>query len=230
MGEIVKDVPPNHTPNAPSSDPILRIRDDLSNPKHKKPPDPRIHYGDRRDHTTEGHNTQDGKPPSESIVRSRERSNSPRHYGMVDRTATTQHKAKMDSQSGPSTLSVQMASMRSRDPDHRRIRSILTSLVTDPLPEYPAMDSINMLFWNCRGVGNNAFKRNMRELISIHKPAILILMETKVCYSFMANFFNNLGFIVATIADPTRRARGIWLLCDTTQVNIRASHATNQVI
>ncbi|KAL7196428.1 hypothetical protein ACSBR1_036443 [Camellia fascicularis] len=92
------------------------------------------------------------------------------------------------------------------------------------------MDSINMLFWNCRGAGNNAFKGNMRKLISIHKPAILILMETKVPYSSMGNFFNNLGFTAATIVDPIGRARGIWLLWDTTQVNIRASHATSQVI
>lgn len=120
--------------------------------------------------------------------------------------------------------------MRSRDQDHRRIRSILTSLATDPLPDYPVMNSLNMMFWNCRGAGNNAFKRNMRELLNTHKPAILILMETKIPYSTMGNFFNNLGFTAATIVDPVERAGGIWLLWDTDQVNMRTSHATNQVI
>ncbi|KAI8005960.1 hypothetical protein LOK49_LG07G02581 [Camellia lanceoleosa] len=88
----------------------------------------------------------------------------------------------------------------------------------------------NTLIVRLLGAANNAFKRNMRELLSTHKPAILILMETKIPYSAMGNFFNNLGFTVATIVDPIGRAGGIWLLWDTDQVNIRASHATNQVI
>ncbi|KAI8005010.1 hypothetical protein LOK49_LG08G03366 [Camellia lanceoleosa] len=105
-----------------------------------------------------------------------------------------------------------MASMRSRDQDHRRIRSILPGLATDPLPEYPTMDSLNILVWNCREAGSNAFKRNMRELISTHKLEILILMETKVPYSSIGNFFNNMGFIAAIIVDPIGRVCGIWLL------------------
>ncbi|KAI8022427.1 hypothetical protein LOK49_LG03G03753 [Camellia lanceoleosa] len=123
-----------------------------------------------------------------------------------------------------------MASMRSRDQDHRRIRSILKDLVTNPLPNYPTMDSLTMMFWNCQGAGNNAFKRNMRDLIKSHKPTILILMETKIPYSSMGNLFNNMGFTAVTIMDPIERSGGIWHLWDITQVTIRASHATNQVI
>ncbi|KAI8023041.1 hypothetical protein LOK49_LG03G03748 [Camellia lanceoleosa] len=92
------------------------------------------------------------------------------------------------------------------------------------------MDSLTMMFWNCRGAGNNAFKHNMRELIKSHKPTILILMETKIPYSSMGNFFNNMEFTTVTIVDPIGTSGGIWLLWDTTQVTIRASHATNQVI
>ncbi|XP_028112500.1 uncharacterized protein LOC114310648 [Camellia sinensis] len=92
------------------------------------------------------------------------------------------------------------------------------------------MNSLNILVWNCRGVGNSAFKRNMRELISTHKPERLILMETKVPFSSMGNYFNNMGFTAATIVDTIGRAGGIWLLWDTAHVSIRASHATNQVI
>ncbi|KAI8006842.1 hypothetical protein LOK49_LG07G03164 [Camellia lanceoleosa] len=129
-----------------------------------------------------------------------------------------------------SNHSVQMVSMRSQDQDHRRICSIIKALVTNPLSHYPTMDSLTLMFWNCRGTGNNAFKRNMRELIKSHHPSILILMETKVLYSSMGNFFTNMGFTTATIVDPVGKSGGIWLLWDTTQVTIRASHATNQVI
>ncbi|KAL7249654.1 hypothetical protein ACSBR1_011776 [Camellia fascicularis] len=70
----------------------------------------------------------------------------------------------------------------------------------------------------------------MRELISNHKPEILILMEKKVPFSSMVNFFNNMGFTAATIVDPVGRVGGIWLLWDTTHVSTRASTVTNQVI
>ncbi|KAL7230437.1 hypothetical protein ACSBR2_008839 [Camellia fascicularis] len=115
---------------------------------------------------------------------------------------------------------MQMASMRSKNQDHRRIRSIIKALVTNPLPNYPTMDSLTMMFWNCREAGNNAFKHNMHELIKSHKPAILILMETKIPYSSMGTFFNNMGFTAATIVDPIGRSGGIWLFWNTTQVTI----------
>ncbi|KAI7983117.1 hypothetical protein LOK49_LG15G01485 [Camellia lanceoleosa] len=62
---------------------------------------------------------------------------------------------------------------------------------------------------NCRGAGNNTFRRNMRELIQTHKPGILILMETKVQYSYMGNFFSNMGFSAATIVNPVGRSGGV---------------------
>ncbi|KAI7999425.1 hypothetical protein LOK49_LG09G00088 [Camellia lanceoleosa] len=126
--------------------------------------------------------------------------------------------------------SLQMASMRLIDQDHRRIRSILTSMDTDPFPPYPDMESFNILFWNCRGVGNNAFKRNMKELVCNHHPGIIILMEPKIPFSSTRNFFNNLGYTAASILDPAGRAGGIWMLWDTEQVNVRASVISNQVI
>ncbi|KAL7263002.1 hypothetical protein ACSBR1_001214 [Camellia fascicularis] len=123
-----------------------------------------------------------------------------------------------------------MASMRSVDQDHQRIRSILTRLAIDPLPTMPSMDSLKILIWNCRGAGNNNFKRNMRELIRTHNPGILILMETKVTYSSMGNFLNNLGFTTSTIVHLASRAGGIWLIWDMDHVTVRASTASNQYI
>ncbi|KAL7174520.1 hypothetical protein ACSBR2_033717 [Camellia fascicularis] len=41
----------------------------------------------------------------------------------------------------------------------------------------------------------------MKELLHLHKLEILILMETKVTFSFMGNFFNNLGFSASNIID-----------------------------
>ncbi|KAL7175173.1 hypothetical protein ACSBR2_028888 [Camellia fascicularis] len=52
------------------------------------------------------------------------------------------------------------------------------------------------------GAGNKVFKRNLREIISNHKPSIVVLMETKVQLSSMGLFFNKLGFTASTHVDP----------------------------
>ncbi|CAL5336206.1 unnamed protein product [Camellia sinensis] len=126
--------------------------------------------------------------------------------------------------------SIQIASLRSVENDHRRIRSIITDLATSDPPIFPSMDLLRLLFWNCRDAGNNTFKRNLVEIIKAHKPEIIVLMETKVAFSKLANFFNRLGFTASTIIDPVGRVRGIWIIWDTTQVNVRASTVNPQVI
>ncbi|KAI8013982.1 hypothetical protein LOK49_LG05G02478 [Camellia lanceoleosa] len=122
-----------------------------------------------------------------------------------------------------------MASMRSMEDDHRRIHSIIRDLESDP-PNLPSMDLLKLLFWNCRGAGNKNFKRNITEILRTHKPEILILMETKVLYSKMGNFFNRLGFTASIIVDPVGRVCGLWIIWDTNHVNVRASYVSSQVI
>ncbi|KAI7983884.1 hypothetical protein LOK49_LG15G02525 [Camellia lanceoleosa] len=78
--------------------------------------------------------------------------------------------------------------------------------------------------------GNNIFRRNMKELLYLHKLDILILMETKVTFSSMGNFFNNLGFSASTIIDPVGRSGGLWLIWNTDHLNVRASAVSNQYI
>ncbi|KAI7983560.1 hypothetical protein LOK49_LG15G02517 [Camellia lanceoleosa] len=131
---------------------------------------------------------------------------------------------------GPPIHSFQMASLRSIEQDHRRIRSICPNLATNPLPPYTSMNSLNMLIWNCCGAGNNIFRRNMKELLYLHKLDILILMETKVTFSSMGNFFNNLGFSASIIIDPVGRSGGLWLIRNTDHLNVRASVVSNQYI
>ncbi|KAL7173402.1 hypothetical protein ACSBR2_032794 [Camellia fascicularis] len=92
------------------------------------------------------------------------------------------------------------------------------------------MDLLRLLFWNCREAGNNTFKRNLVEIIKTHKPKILVLMETKVAFSKMSNFFTRLGFFASTIVDPVGRVGGIWIIWDTSHVNVRASNVSSQVI
>ncbi|KAL7204622.1 hypothetical protein ACSBR2_017660 [Camellia fascicularis] len=92
------------------------------------------------------------------------------------------------------------------------------------------MNLLKLLFWNCCGAGNKIFKHNLVEIIPSHKPEILILMETKVAFCRMGNFFNRLGFTTSTIVDPVGRVSGFWIVWYTNHVNVRASPIGSQAL
>ncbi|KAM3284056.1 hypothetical protein P3S67_022854 [Capsicum chacoense] len=37
---------------------------------------------------------------------------------------------------------------------------------------------MNFIIWNCRGSTRPDFRRNFRELLDFHKPALVVLLET----------------------------------------------------
>ncbi|KAL7253115.1 hypothetical protein ACSBR1_007602 [Camellia fascicularis] len=118
---------------------------------------------------------------------------------------------------GSQTHSLKIGSTRAMVSDRIRVRKILGTLDFCPLPNFPKSSSMKLLVWNCRGVGNKVFKRNLREIISNHKPSIVVLMETKVQLSSMRLFFNKLGFTASTHVDlvvyvsPNPRSRdALW--------------------
>ncbi|XP_028119187.1 uncharacterized protein LOC114316702 [Camellia sinensis] len=90
MVDLHEKAPLSHTPNPPPPDIIIASSDGSSTTKQRKPPDLRSNHGDRRDHKARSFITQDRESPSEPVIRSRERINSPCHYGMVDRTDTAE--------------------------------------------------------------------------------------------------------------------------------------------
>ncbi|KAL7163193.1 hypothetical protein ACSBR2_039314 [Camellia fascicularis] len=61
---------------------------------------------------------------------------------------------------------------------------------------------MDLLIWNCWGAGNKKVKRNLRELVLIHKPDLMVLMETKVDLASMGMFFNQMGFTTSAHVDP----------------------------
>ncbi|KAI7983165.1 hypothetical protein LOK49_LG15G02259 [Camellia lanceoleosa] len=156
----------------------------------------------------------------EPFVRTRERSNSPYRFRLVDRATPYDNRSSLDS-STPETSAIDSTCLH--EVVRRRIRTIVKDLVTDSPLQFPSMDLLKLLFWNCRGAGNNNFKRNFVEIIRTYKPEIIILMETKVTFSSMGDFFNRLGFTASTVVDPVGRIGGIWIIWDTNHVNVRAS-------
>ncbi|XP_028117920.1 uncharacterized protein LOC114315507 [Camellia sinensis] len=81
-----------------------------------------------------------------------------------------------------------------------------------------------------RGAGNQRFKRTMRELVQIHKPELLILMETKVEFKSMGMFFNCMGFTAFAHVDPIGCSGGIWMIWNPNMVNVRVVEASSQLI
>ncbi|KAI7996803.1 hypothetical protein LOK49_LG10G02049 [Camellia lanceoleosa] len=80
----------------------------------------------------------------------------------------------------------------------------------DPLPNF-TNTHMDLLISNCMGAGNKKFKRNLCELVQIHKPDLLVLMETKVELASMGMFFNQMGFTTSAHVDPIGRSGGIWM-------------------
>ncbi|KAL7218425.1 hypothetical protein ACSBR2_011653 [Camellia fascicularis] len=114
------------------------------------------------------------------------------------------------------------------DDNFKAVRSYLALKDQNPLPnqDIPAMD---FLIWNCRGVGNKRFKRNMRELVQIHKQE-LFFMETKVDFNSMGMFFNCMGFTASAHVDPTRRSGDIWMIWNPNVVNESVVEANSELI
>lgn len=76
---------------------------------------------------------------------------------------------------------------------------------------------MTILSRNCRGAGNDDFCSTFTELIRVHKPDLIILIETKVLFSFTGNFLINLGFYNSYIVDLVGRVGGI---CVTPEMTI----------
>ncbi|KAL7183942.1 hypothetical protein ACSBR2_026168 [Camellia fascicularis] len=186
MEEISEAPSLSSPPSYPTSQHSKSLRDSKARARKPPDPDPDIGHG-RSDELAGDFSSQDERLCDRTVVRERDRSNSPRRYHLVDRANQIDNSARVEQLPMPSTPlhSLQMASMRSMAQDHRRIRSILPQLATDPLLIFSSMESLKILIWNCRGAGNSTFRRNMRNLIQSDKPGILVLMETKVLYSSM---------------------------------------------
>ncbi|KAI8027305.1 hypothetical protein LOK49_LG02G02848 [Camellia lanceoleosa] len=113
-----------------------------------------------------------------------------------------------------------MATTRSTALSQTLVRNMGGLSPSEPLPHLPTCPSMNIMLWNCRGAGNKTFRRNFKEITRTHRPEVVALFETKVLFSSMGLFFNNLGYTASTIVDPVGRVGGIWLLWNPTHVSL----------
>lgn len=99
-----------------------------------------------------------------------------------------------------------------------------------PNPLCDFMD-LSVLSWNCRGAHSARFHRHMRELTRLHKPSVLILLETKTqssqSISSICKYSNLLQF---TCAEAHGYAGGIWVLWDPHFVDLEVVSIDDQII
>ena len=89
---------------------------------------------------------------------------------------------------------------------------------------------MNIIAWNCRGTRKPAFKSHVRELVRIHDPAILIVMETRVGGDRAKEITDELPFDRVIHTDTIGFAGGLWLLWNEDRVDISQLANTEQEI
>uniref|UniRef100_A0A2N9FQ21 Reverse transcriptase domain-containing protein n=1 Tax=Fagus sylvatica TaxID=28930 RepID=A0A2N9FQ21_FAGSY len=100
---------------------------------------------------------------------------------------------------------------------------------TAPAPIHNSL-SMKILLWNCRGAGNPNFRRNFAALMNYHHPAIVALVETRISGQRAVSVSSSLGFDSVVRSDAIGFSGGIWLLWDSTQVQLDILSVSTQVI
>lgn len=59
---------------------------------------------------------------------------------------------------------------------------------------FMALDPIKVLSWKCRGAGNRNFLKNLKDLISVHRLAILAILEPRISGCVAYRVFSTIGW------------------------------------
>lgn len=70
---------------------------------------------------------------------------------------------------------------------------------------------MNIVAWNCRGLGQQHSVRALRDVYQKHNPDIIFLSETKQRGSKLEKLRNRLGYVYSKYVDPTGTAGGLSL-------------------
>lgn len=77
-----------------------------------------------------------------------------------------------------------------------------------------SFEDLRILSWNVRGAMNGAGRRHARELVCMHKPNLVFLVETHCVFKKAENFWNSLGFHGIAISEAPGQSGGIWILLE----------------
>ena len=92
------------------------------------------------------------------------------------------------------------------------------------------LSPIKILVWNCRGAGNSNFRRNFLNLNRLHRPSIVVIMETRISSARANDLSFNLGFDSVCHSDVNGFSGGIWILWNSDETNLDILLVTDQAI
>lgn len=98
---------------------------------------------------------------------------------------------------------------------------------SSPSPHHPAM---KIIIWNSRGVLKPNFQSHIRDLVQIHDPAIMVIMETKLGGARAKEITDRLPFDGAIHTETIGYSGGLWLLWKSDSVEVEALANTEQEI
>ena len=89
---------------------------------------------------------------------------------------------------------------------------------------------INIVIWNFWGALNPSFQSFLHSLVQTHHPAIIIITKTKTSGLRAKNITDRLQFDRANHANNIGFTEGLWVLWDSTQVEVSKLSFTKQEI
>lgn len=98
------------------------------------------------------------------------------------------------------------------------------------LPTQLGFSSMKIVSWNCQGAGDDDFRTNYRELVCIHSPDVVFLLETRVSPARAQEIAPHLGFSDFCIAPTDGMAGGIWMLWNSDFVEVDIKYVEDQCI
>lgn len=89
---------------------------------------------------------------------------------------------------------------------------------------------MNLVAWNCQGAQKPSFQNTVRDLAQAFSPTVMIISKTKVGGARAKSISDHLPFNGAIHANTIGLTSGLWVLWDSTQVEISELASTEQEI
>lgn len=86
------------------------------------------------------------------------------------------------------------------------------------------------LTWNCRGASSRAFLRHLRDLLTVHKPDILILLETRCVTDVVQEIFKFSALTDSIVSEAHGFAGGIWILWNRDKLHLEPLAVHDQIV
>lgn len=82
------------------------------------------------------------------------------------------------------------------------------------------MPEIKIVSWNCRGAVNSVFVCEMREIIRLYKPSVIILLEPRVSGATADSVCKRLGMKRWVRSEASGFSSGVWVCWDDDQISL----------